>query len=255
MENSAALDCGIENRMIGKIKMNQSFHSGVTFLNPGDTFLLEDKHWDIGAAIARHMEESGLTRPGKKSVVAISGPSGSGKSEVGYCIGAYLGLKGLRSVCYSTDNCYVVPALERGRLRAEAFEEGRLSSVIGYKEYDWALIGEIERGVRQGISVETPVIDITKDDRPIALKEIDYGEFDILLLDGLYALAGTADIKVCLQQSWEGVLHAQKERGKESVDPLRLEVMKLEMDEVLKLAELKKDETIMVSPTGNSTFS
>ena len=51
------------------------------------------------------------------------------------------------------------------------------------------------------------------------------------------------------------MLHAQKERGKESVDPLRLEVMKLEMDEVLKLAELKKDETIMVSPTGNSTFS
>lgn len=240
--------------MIGKIKMNQSFHTGVMFLNPGDTFLLEEKHWKTGAAIARYMEETGLTSAGKKSVVAISGPSGSGKSEVGYCIGAYLGLKGLRSVCYSTDNCYTVPALERGKLRAEAFEQGRLSSIIGYKEYNWTLIGEIERGVRIGAGVETPVIDITKDDRPITLKEIDYGEFDVLLLDGLYALAGTADVKICLEQSWEGVLHAQKERGKESVDPLRLEVMKLEMEEVFKLARMKKDETIMVSPTGEITF-
>jgi hypothetical protein len=254
MENSTALDCAIEKRMIGKIKMNQSFHTGVTFLNPGDTFLLEEKHWETGAAIARYMEECGLTAPGKKSVVAISGPSGSGKSEVGYCIGAFLGLKGLRSVCYSTDNCYTVPALERGKLRSEAFEQGRLNSIIGYKEYNWALIGEIERGVRTGARVETPVIDITKDDRPISLKEIDYGDFDVLLLDGLYALAGTADIKICLEQSWEGVLHAQKERGKESVDPLRLEVMKLEMDEVFKLANMKKDETIMVSPVGEITF-
>jgi hypothetical protein len=254
MENSTALDCAIENQMIGKIKMNQSFHTGVAFLNPGDTFLLEEKHWNVGAAIARHMEESGLTVSGKKSVVAISGPSGSGKSEVGYCIGAYLGLKGLRSVCYSTDNCYMVPALERGKLRAEAFEQGRLSTIIGCKEYNWALIGEIERGMRMGTGVETPVIDITRDDRPVALKEIDYGEFDVLLLDGLYALAGTADVRICLEQSWEGVLHAQKERGKESVDPLRLEVMKLEMNEVCRLAALKKDETIMVSSTGEIAF-
>jgi len=244
----------VENQMVGKIKMNQSFHTGVTFLNPGDTFLLEEKHWNIGAAIVRHMKAIGLMEVGKKSVVAISGPSGSGKSEVGYCIGAYLGSEGLRSVCYSTDNCYMVPALERGKLRAEAFEQKKLASVIGYKEYNWELIGEIERGLRMGIDVKTPIIDLTKDDRPITMKEIDYSQFDVLLLDGLYALAGTAEVAICLDQSWEGVLHAQKERGKESVDPLRLGVMRLEMDEVFRLAALKKDETIMVSSNGKVKF-
>jgi hypothetical protein len=200
------------------------------------------------------MEQRGLLKAGKKLVVAISGPSGSGKTEIGYCIGAYLGVKGFRSVCYSTDNCYVVPPIERGQKREEAFQNGTLGQIINSKEYNWPLISSIENAVREGRIVETPVVDITKDDRPIYMKNIDYSEFDVLLLDGLYAFDGSADVRVCLEQTWEGVMEAQRERGKEVVNPIRLSVLKLELEEVLRIAVARKEEVIVVSPGGEVRF-
>jgi uridine kinase len=244
----------IEKRLLGKVEMTKSLHSGVEFLNPGDTFFLFDKHWNIANEIVVWMVKEEFVSKGKKVVVAVSGPSGSGKSQVGYCIAAYLASKGLNTVCYSTDNCYLVEPNERAKLRKEAYENDKLEIIIGHNEYNWSLIESIEKAVKEGGSARTPVVDITKESRPVYDKLIDYTDYDVLLLDGLYAIAGNADVKVLLQETWDGVLRAQKGRSKEKLDDLRLRVIKLEMEEISRLVEKGSGKLITVTPEGLVSF-
>lgn len=240
----------VQNMLLGKVKMEKSYHEGVEFLNPGDTFLLTEKHWNVSREIDAYLEKEGLIQEGKKLVIAVSGPSGSGKSEIGYTLGAYLGKRGFRCVCYSTDNCYRIEPGIRAQNRKVAFERGALSSVISKDEYDWELIGSIEDALRTEKSAQTPVVDITKAERPIGIKSIDYSQYDVLILDGLYALAGSCDVKVYLQQTWDGIIHAQKERGKETTDELRTAVLKSEMKEVERLFRESTGRVIDVAVDG-----
>jgi pantothenate kinase-related protein Tda10 len=238
---------------VGKIKMEQSLHDNVEFLNPGDTLLLEEKHWSASSVVVQSvldLEIFSVNGSGKKLVIEISGPSGAGKTEIGYCIGSYLGKMGLRCVCYSTDNCYEIEPNERARIRKEAYEKGELSSVIGPKEYDWELINQIENGLLNGQKIETPLVDVTKSDRPIAKKEVDYSKYDVLLLDGLYAIGGIGSVKVCISQTWEGVLKAQHERGKETTDEQRMAIIKLEMEAVNQMIKEASGNVFKIDPNG-----
>lgn len=248
----------INQEPIGVVKMTESLHDNVSFLNPGDTLLLEPKHWRAGESIVERLQTekiiSGKADGKEKLVIEISGPSGAGKTEIGYCIGAFLGALGYRCVCYSTDNCYEVEPIERGKMRQAAAETGNLASMIGKEEYDWKLIQDIEQGVLEGAVVATPVVDVTKAERPIKMADVDYSEYDVLLLDGLYAVGGIAPVKVCIDQTWEGILHAQKERGKETTDELRMSIIRLEMEAVKELEKVVEGTIFKIDTKGEVSF-
>ncbi len=245
----------ISQEPVGVVKMTKSLHDNVSFLNPGDTLLLEPKHWRAGETIVERLQTEGIMQGNQeKLVIEISGPSGAGKTEIGYCIGAFLGALGLRCVCYSTDNCYAVEPIERGRMRQAAAENGTLASMIGKEEYDWKLIKNIEQGVLEGRVVATPVVDVTKAERPTMMADVDYSQYDVLLLDGLYAVGGIAPVKVCIDQTWEGILHAQKERGKETTDELRMSIIRLEMDAVKELEKVVEGAVFNIDTKGGVSF-
>lgn len=70
----------------------------------GDVLLIEDKH----RKAAKEIKEKLLAGDGPKRVVAISGESGSGKSELSHCLGRTLKDAGMRAKVLHSDNYYHV---------------------------------------------------------------------------------------------------------------------------------------------------
>ncbi len=193
-----------------------------------DVLLIEEKHQLAAQKIYEYIEK---VRTGR-FVVAISGESGSGKTELSHCLANLYKKAGLKAKPLHTDNYYMSLPEIRNQWR-EA--HGRES--IGYTEYDWDVINKNLVDFRAGAVTEMPCVDIVTDqvDRLIT----DFAKIDVLILDGLYALkTDDVDMRVFIDITYEETKKAQLRRGKEAQTPFRTMVLEREHEVVTSLKDM-----------------
>jgi uridine kinase len=202
----------------------------------GDILLIGPQHTAAAKVIAERVlaEKEGIEKenPEHKYVVAISGESGSGKSELAHSLALLLRKEGARPKILHTDNYYLVPPTERKAYRVESnFEE------VGLDEYDWRLLNRNIDEYRFSREAMLPCVDIVTDEVDQLLT--DFSKVDVLVVDGLYAMGiEGADLCIYIDLTWHETKKNQELRGKESTDYNRMQVLEKEHEGVRSLRHL-----------------
>ncbi|HPE86572.1 MAG: hypothetical protein M0O94_01795 [Bacteroidales bacterium] len=190
-----------------------------------DVLLIEEKHHSAAEILFQQIES---IRNGR-FVIAISGESGSGKTELSHCLANRYKKAGMKAKPMHTDNYYKSLPEERNSWRAA---HGRES--IGYTEYDWEKINNNIADFRKGKISELPCVDIVTDQVDQLIT--DFGPVDILILDGLYAIKSEdVDLRVFIDITYQETKKAQQRRGKEPATPFRTMVLEREHEVVTSL--------------------
>ena len=185
----------------------------------GDVLLIEDKHRKAGEAIIQKI----LERKKDKFMIAISGESGSGKSELAHVIAKGLRKHGIMAKPIHIDNYYRIHPLERTEWR----KKNGIENVVGYGEYDWDTIYQNIDDFKNNRKSTMPCVDLVTEQ--IDQLTTDFNGIDMLVIDGLYAIKTEgADLRVFLELTYHETKKAQVVRGKEPQNDYRMAVLEQE---------------------------
>lgn len=180
----------------------------------GDILLIQDKHKNAGEQIIQEI----LKQNKKKFIVAISGESGSGKTELAHVIAKGMRKHGIFAKPMHIDNFYNTHPLKRRQWRSE---QG-IENVVGYNEYLWDDINRVIEDFKNGRVSEMPCVDLVTEqvDKLIT----DFSEVDMLIVDGLYAIkTENVDMRIFIDLTYLETKekHTKDSRGKEVMDEMR----------------------------------
>ncbi|HPG74234.1 MAG TPA: hypothetical protein PLM49_08090 [Bacteroidales bacterium] len=194
----------------------------------GDVLLITEKHRQAAEQLVAALLP--LRKP--RMVLAISGESGSGKSELAHCIGKLLvQAHGIPAKIIHSDNYYKVHPHRRTQWRKEQGFDA-----VGMSELDWERLNANVNAFRKGEIAEMPCIDIIPDEPDTLIT--DFSKIDFLIIDGLYALnTQGVDVGVFITLTYHETKKAQADRGKEPVNEFRWKVLEREHLEVQSLKE------------------
>ncbi|MEZ5071404.1 MAG: hypothetical protein R2751_10640 [Bacteroidales bacterium] len=210
----------------------------------GDVLLINDMHKDAAQSIFHHVMEN-LERKADRYryIVAISGESGSGKSELAHALGKALKQEHIRVKVIHTDNYYrIQPLLREEWRRNKGFDK------IGIDEYDWTKINKTIRDFKEEQECMIPCIDLIPEqvDKLIT----DFSKIDLLIIDGLYAIkAQDVDLRVYIDLTFHETKINQIIRMKEAMSDFRMGILEHEHQAVLSLkpmADLIVDKSYQV---------
>jgi uridine kinase len=201
-----------------------------------DILLISDKHKKAAEAIAERVlvekEAMDEEHPGRKLIIAISGESGAGKSELAHSLALIIKKEGFRVKILHTDNYYKVEPLKR---RADR-EQHNFES-IGPEEYDREWLNRNIEDFRAGRKATKPCVDIITEE--VDLLVTDFRNIDLLIIDGLYAIATEGiDLGVFIDLTYHETKQNQLLRQKESTDDHRWKVLEKEHQSAQKLRRL-----------------
>ncbi|QIA08967.1 uridine kinase family protein [Draconibacterium halophilum] len=196
----------------------------------GDVLLIQDKHKEAAESInVRLQEKLSAKKKGYRFIVAISGESGAGKSELSHSLALLLKKGGARVKILHTDNYYKIPPNLRNDWRKE-----KGIGKVGIKEYDWTLLKRNIKEFKEGREALMPCVDIVS-------KQIDklitnFKDIDILVVDGLYAIKiKEVDLRVYIGLTYHDTKTKRGGRGKEDVNDFRFQVLEMEHQSMLAL--------------------
>jgi uridine kinase len=185
----------------------------------GDVLLIEDKHRNAGEVIIQKI----LERKKDKFMIAISGESGSGKSELAHVIAKGLRKHGIMAKPIHIDNYYRIHPLERTEWR----KKHGIENVVGYEEYDWDTIYRNIDDFKNNRKSTMPCVDLVTEQ--IDQLTTDFNGIDMLVIDGLYAInTDGTDLRVFLELTYHETKKAQVVRGKEPQNEYRMAVLEQE---------------------------
>jgi uridine kinase len=185
----------------------------------GDVLLIEDKHRKAGEAIIQKI----LERKKDKFMIAISGESGSGKSELAHVIAKGLRKYNIMAKPIHIDNYYRIHPLERTEWR----KKNGIENVVGYGEYDWDTIYRNIDDFKNNRNSTMPCVDLVTEQ--IDQLTTDFNGIDMLVIDGLYAIkTDDVDLRVFLELTYHETKKAQVVRGKEPQNEYRMAVLEQE---------------------------
>ncbi len=185
----------------------------------GDVLLIEDKHRIAGEAIIQKI----LEQKKDKFMIAISGESGSGKSELAHVIAKGLRKHGIMAKPIHIDNYYRIHPLERTEWR----KKNGIENVVGYDEYDWNTINTNIEDFRNNRESSMPCVDLVTEQ--VDRLTTDFKGIDMLVIDGLYAIKTEGvDLRIFLELTYHETKKAQVVRGKEPQNEYRMAVLEQE---------------------------
>jgi len=194
----------------------------------GDVLLITDKHRIAGELIV----DSILENRKPKFIVAVSGESGSGKSELAHVIAKLLVAKSINTKVLHTDNYYSTDPLIRTEWRKTNGMEA-----VGYTEYNWDKLNENINAFLAGEKTQMPCIDLVNNQ--VDMLTTDFSKVEVLVIDGLYAIkAEQANIRVFIELTYHETKKAQVSRGKEPQNEFRMQVLEREHQVVQSLKHL-----------------
>jgi len=194
----------------------------------GDVLLIEEKHRLAGEKIIEYI----LKNKKEQMTVAISGESGTGKTELAHVIAKGLRAHGIFAKPIHIDNYYRILPLERTEWR----QKNGIEKVVGYDEYDWAAIYKNIADFKQKTYSTMPCVDLVTEQ--VDMLTTNFGSVDMLIIDGLYAIkTEDVDLKIFIDITYHDTGKAQKLRGKEPQNEYRMKVLLKEHDMVRNLKE------------------
>ena len=200
----------------------------------GDVLLIEDKHRKAGARIIEEI----LKLKKERMTVAISGESGTGKTELAHVIAKGLRAHGIFAKPIHIDNYYRILPLKRTEWR----QNNGIETVVGYDEYDWATIYKNIQDFKDKTYSTMPCVDLVTEQ--VDLLTTNFADVDMIIIDGLYAIkTENVDLKIFIDITYHETGKAQKLRGKEPQNEYRMKVL-LKEHEMVK--NLKSQANIIV---------
>ena len=185
----------------------------------GDVLLIEDKHRNAGEAIIQKI----LEKKKDKFIIAISGESGSGKSELAHVIAKGLRKHGIMAKPLHIDNYYRIHPLERTEWR----KMNGIENVVGYGEYDWDTIYRNIDDFKNNRTTTMPCVDLVTEQ--VDQLTTDFKGIDMLVVNGLYAIRTEGvDLRIFLELTYHETKKAQVVRGKEPQNEYRMAVLEQE---------------------------
>ena len=190
--------------------------------------MIEEKHRLAGEKIIDYIIKNKKDR----MTVAISGESGTGKTELAHVIAKGLRDHGIFAKPIHIDNYYRILPLERTEWR----QKNGIEKVVGYDEYDWDLIYKNIADFKGKIYTTMPCVDLVTEQ--VDMLTTNLGEVDMLIIDGLYAIkTKDVDLKIFIDITYHDTGKAQKLRGKEPQNEYRMKVLLKEHDMVRNLKD------------------
>ncbi len=196
----------------------------------GDVLLIDEKHKIAADSIYKILvEKESKKKKGYRFIVAISGESGAGKSELSHSLALLLKKQGQRVKILHTDNYYKIPP----NIRTQWRKENGVKKV-GYKEYDWKLLNRNIKEFKEGREALMPCVDIVSKQTDKLIT--NFSDIDILVVDGLYAIKiKDIDLRVYIDLTYHETKKKRGSRGKEVNDEFRFQVLEMEHQNMLAL--------------------
>ena len=189
----------------------------------GDVLLITEKHQIAGAAILEYI----LANRKEKMMIAISGESGSGKTELAHVVAKGLRKHGIMAKPLHIDNYYRIHPL----LRTEWRKSHGIENVVGPDEYDWETLRRNIKEFKEGKPSTGPCVDLVTEQ--IDQLTTDYSGIDMLIIDGLYAIkTENVDVRISIELTYHETKKAQAVRGKEPQNEYRMKVLETEHQQV-----------------------
>ena len=184
-----------------------------------DVLLIQEKHRNAAASILEVI----LKNKKDKYIVAISGESGSGKSELTHVVAKELRKHGIFAKPIHIDNFYNTLPLERTKWRTE----NGIEKVVGLGEYRWNDIKQVISDFKNGRKSSMPCVDLVTEQ--IDTLSTDFKDIQMLIIDGLYAInTEGVDLRVFIELTYHETKKAQTDRGKEPQNEYRMRVLERE---------------------------
>ncbi|MCF6169894.1 MAG: hypothetical protein L3J66_02825 [Bacteroidales bacterium] len=188
-----------------------------------DVLLIKDKHRMAAAEIVQVI----LKRNHPKFIVAISGESGSGKSELTHVVAKEMRKHGIFAKPVHIDNFYNTLPLERTQWRIK----NGIEKVVGPGEYKWDEINRVINDFKNSRTSSMPCVDLVTEQ--VDTLTTDFKDIDMLIIDGLYAINTQGiDLAVFIELTYHETKKAQKDRGKEPQNEYRMRVLEQEHRQV-----------------------
>lgn len=185
----------------------------------GDVLLITEKH----IAAAHDIVKVILEQKKDKFIIAISGESGSGKSELAHAVAKELKNHKITAKPLHIDNYYRILPLERTQWRTD----NGIETAVGLGEYDWVTIYKNVEEFKTGSKSTGPCVDLVTEQ--VDQLTTDYSVVDMLIIDGLYAVETKGvDLGVFIELTYHETKKAQKVRGKEPQNEYRARVLEQE---------------------------
>jgi len=196
----------------------------------GDVLLINESHKKAAEEIHKFLlGKISCKKKGYRFIVAISGESGAGKSELSHSLALLLKKGGQRVKILHTDNYYKIPPSHRNEWRKK-----NGIKKVGMNEYDWKLLNRNIKEFKEGREALMPCVDVVS--KQIDKLITDFSDIDILVVDGLYAIAlSRINLKVYINLTYHETKKNREHRGKEDNNDFRFQVLEMEHQQMLSL--------------------
>ncbi len=194
----------------------------------GDVLLITEKHKEA----AKKIFEIILKEKKDKYIVAISGESGSGKTELAHVLAKLLRKEGIMAKPIHIDNYYKIHPLKRTEWR----KKHGIQNAVGLNEYDWDTIYKNIDDFKNSRKSTMPCIDLVTEQ--VDSLTTDFAGIDMLIIDGLYAInTEGVDLRIFIELTYHETKKAQVVRGKEPQNEYRMQVLEREHQVVQSLKQ------------------
>lgn len=184
-----------------------------------DVLLIEDKHRKVAAGIVEEI----LKNKKEKYIIAISGESGSGKSELTHVVAKELRKHNIFAKPVHLDNFFKTLPLARRAWR----EQNGIADVVGINEIDWKAVQQVVEDFKSNRKSSMPCVDLVTEQ--VDILTTDFNGIEMLVLDGLYSVnTEGVDLHVFIELTYHETKKAQKSRGKEKTDESRMLTLEAE---------------------------
>lgn len=192
----------------------------------GDVLLITEKHENAAKEIVPHI----LKNRKDKFIIAISGESGSGKTELAHVIAKMLRKSDIICKPVHIDNYYRILPL----LRTEWRKKNGIQESVGLGEYDWDTINKNIDDFKNSRASTMPCVDLVTEQ--VDQLTTDFNGVDMIIVDGLYAInTPGVDLRIFIELTYHETKKAQVVRGKEPQNEYRMQVLEQEHQVVLSL--------------------
>ncbi len=196
----------------------------------GDVLLINDLHRKAADSIYECLVKAlSIKKKSYRFIVAISGESGAGKSELSHSLALLLKKNNMRVKILHTDNYYKIPPSARTEWRKKYGIKK-----VGFKEYDWKQLNRNIKEFKERREALMPCVDIVSQQTDKLIT--DFSDIDILVVDGLYAIkTREIDLRVYIDLTYHETKKNIGKRGKENSDSFRFEILEMEHQNILTL--------------------
>lgn len=185
----------------------------------GDVLLITEKHENAAKEIVPHI----LKNRKDKFIIAISGESGSGKTELAHVIAKMLRKADIICKPIHIDNYYRILPLSRTEWR----KKNGIQQSVGLGEYDWDTINKNIDDFKNNRMSIMPCVDLVTEQ--VDQLTTDFNGVDMIIIDGLYAInTPGVDLSIFIELTYHETKKAQAVRGKEPQNEYRMQVLEQE---------------------------